>query len=45
MKDPKVESSVVKNVIVAPYNIIQRTITLPFKALDLFDSDESEKKK
>jgi len=44
MKDPKVENSVVKNVIVAPYNIIERTITLPFKALDIFDSDASEKK-
>ncbi len=41
LKDPKVESSLTKSVIVAPFNIIKRTITLPFKALDLFDDDDS----
>ncbi len=42
LKDPKVESSVAKSVIVAPYNIIKRTITLPFKALDIFDKNDSK---
>lgn len=37
LKNPKVESSVAKSIIVAPYNIIKRTITLPFKVLDIFD--------
>ncbi len=44
MKDPKVENSVAENVIVAPYNIIKRTITLPFKAFDnIFDKNDSKK--
>ncbi len=30
LKDPKVENSLVKSVIVAPFNIIKRTLTLPF---------------
>ncbi|MDF1881234.1 AsmA-like C-terminal domain-containing protein [Sulfurimonas sp. MAG313] len=30
LKNPKVESSVAKSIVAAPYNIIKRTITLPF---------------
>ncbi len=40
LKDPTVESSLAKSVIVAPYNIIKRTISLPFKALEIFDSKD-----
>jgi hypothetical protein len=45
LSDPKVESAVAKSIIVAPYNIIKRTITLPFKIFDLFESDESNTSK
>ncbi len=43
LKDPKVESSVAKSIIVAPYNIIKRTITLPFKVLDIFDDKNTSR--
>lgn len=45
LKDPKVESAVAKSIIVAPYNIIKRTITLPFKIFDIFDEDINKSKK
>lgn len=45
LSDPKVESSMAKSIIVAPYNIIKRTITLPFKILDLFESEEGNESK
>ncbi len=45
LSDPKVESAVAKSIIVAPYNIIKRTITLPFKIFDLFESKESNSSK
>ena len=43
LKDPKVENSVAKSIIVAPYNIIKRTITLPFKVFDIFDDKNTSK--
>lgn len=43
LKDPKVENSVAKSIIVAPYNIIKRTITLPFKVFDIFDDKNASK--
>jgi len=43
LKDPKVENSVAKSIIVAPYNIIKRTITLPFKVLNIFDDKNTSK--
>lgn len=45
LKDPKVESSVAKSIIVAPYNIIKRTVTLPFKVLDIFDDEKNASRK
>jgi hypothetical protein len=45
LSDPKVESTLAKSIIVAPYNIIKRTITLPFKILDLFESEEGNESK
>ena len=45
LKDPKVESSVAKSVIVAPYNILKRTIALPFRAFGLFEEDDNESEK
>lgn len=45
LSDPKVESAVAKSIIVAPYNIIKRTITLPFKVFDIFESGESNTSK
>ncbi len=42
LKDPNVENTVAESVIVAPYNILKRTITLPFKAFDIFDKNDSE---
>ena len=45
LKDPKVESAVAKSVIVAPLNIIKRTITLPLQVLDLFEEKESNNTK
>ncbi len=44
LSDPKVESSVAKSIITAPYNIIKRTITLPFKVFDIFDDTNESKK-
>jgi hypothetical protein len=43
LKDPKVENSVAKSIIVAPYNIIKRTINLPFKVFDIFDEKNTSK--
>jgi AsmA-like C-terminal region/Protein of unknown function len=43
LKDPKVENSVAKSIIVAPYNIIKRTITLPFKVFDIFDDKNASR--
>lgn len=40
LKNPKVENSLAKNVIVAPFNIIKRTLTLPFQPF----LDDEEKK-
>jgi hypothetical protein len=40
LKDPKVENSLAKSVIVAPFNILKRTLTLPFKTLELFDDED-----
>lgn len=45
LSDPKVESAVAKSIIVAPYNIIKRTITLPFKIFDIFDNSENNSSK
>ena len=41
IKNPKVKSSVAKSIIVAPYNIIKRTLTFPFHALGLMDEDNT----
>ena len=43
LSNPKVENSMAKSIIVAPFNIIKRTITLPFKALDILDEAEETK--
>ncbi len=43
LKDPTVESSLTKSVIVAPFNILKRTITLPFEALNMFDDEDANK--
>ena len=39
LKDPIVESSVGKSVVVAPYNILKRAIKMPFQAFGLFNDD------
>lgn len=45
IKDPKVENSLAKSVIVAPYNIIKRALTLPFLPfMDDKDDPKSAKK-
>lgn len=41
LSDPKVESSVAKSIIAAPFNIIKRTLSLPFTSLGLFDEDDN----
>ena len=41
LSDPEVENSMAKSVIVAPFNIIKRTLMLPFKAMGLFEDDNS----
>ena len=45
LKNPKVENSLAKSVIVAPFNIIKRTLTLPFLPFmdDEDDSDNTKK--
>ncbi len=45
LKDPEVDTSAAKSVLIAPYNILKRTITLPLKLLDIFDDEEENKKK
>jgi uncharacterized protein YhdP len=40
LHDPKVENSVAQSVIVAPFNIIKRTLTLPFQPF--LDSNTSQ---
>ncbi len=42
LNDPNVSSLIVKDIAVAPLNIIKRTLLLPFH---LFESDEEEEKK
>ena len=41
LKNPKVESSVAKSIIVAPYNIIKRTLTFPFHIIDLMGDNNT----
>lgn len=43
LKDPEVDTSAAKSVLIAPYNILKRTITLPLKLLDIFDDEEKKK--
>lgn len=45
LSDPKVESSVAKSIIAAPFNIIKRTLFLPFTSLGLFDEDNNTSQK
>jgi len=40
LKDPIVESSVGKSIIVAPYNILKRALKMPFQAFGLFEDEE-----
>ena len=42
LNDPEVKSLIAKDIVVAPLNILKRTLLLPFR---LFESDEEEKKK
>ena len=44
IKNPTVESSIAKNILTAPYNIILRAISLPLKFLELFEDDENKSK-
>ena len=45
LHDPKVENSVAKSIVVAPYNILKRTLSLPFKAFGLLDKDSKDENK
>jgi len=43
LKDPKVETMLAKDIVVAPLNIILRTLTLPYKLIqDGFDTEKKE---
>ena len=43
MSDPKIKSRIAKEVIVAPLNIIKRTLSLPFQLIkDVIDSNKSK---
>ncbi|NPA66683.1 MAG: DUF3971 domain-containing protein, partial [Epsilonproteobacteria bacterium] len=45
LKDPKVETMLAQDIVVAPLNIILRTLTLPYKLLkDSLEDNESKKK-
>jgi len=44
LKDPIVESSVGKSVVVAPYNILKRAIKMPFQVFGLFEDDNTSEK-
>jgi len=45
LKDPEIDNAAATSVIVAPYNILKRTITLPLKWFDDIFAEEKEEKK
>jgi len=42
LNNPKVESSVAKSIISAPYNILRRTITLPLHVIDFLNNENNQ---